>query len=113
MVTPRLGQILLEEGVIANEDLRRALCYQRVQMKSRQQKLLGEILVEFGVISPCQLLEALNRQTTKAIISRKFLIPGVKVYKSNVKILSLSINNLTRSELLEEFTEGICFTRVS
>ena len=49
-----------------------------------------------------------DRSAAKAIIFRESLIFYPKM--RYVKILSLLINNVTLSELLKDFTEGICFT---
>jgi len=51
-----LGQLLLTMGVIAPEQLERALDEQR---RSNHQKLLGEILVELGLCTEDQITEAL------------------------------------------------------
>ena len=46
----RLGQILLREGVIKEDDLRKAL-----EIQTEQGGFLGEILLEMGLIIPRDL----------------------------------------------------------
>jgi type IV pilus assembly protein PilB len=53
----RIGELLLEEGTITEEQLKQAL----VQQKSTG-RLLGEVLVESGVIEPSLLVQTLARR---------------------------------------------------
>lgn len=50
---PRLGEILVQDGVIRTDDLKRAL---------GQQKPIGKILTESGLVSEEQVEQAINRQ---------------------------------------------------
>lgn len=54
---PRLGQVLLRNGYISDEDINRALAVQ-----ARSGKLLGEILVEQGAVSRPIVTRALEEQ---------------------------------------------------
>ena len=53
----RLGEILIDSGVIADEQLREAL-----DLQKQSGGLLGEILVDIGHASPAQVFEALGDQ---------------------------------------------------
>nr|HDM59905.1 type II secretion system protein GspE [Bacillota bacterium] len=57
MRAPRLGEILLREGVITKRQLEHAL---RVQRQTG--RMLGEVLVELGYITYEQLADALAKQ---------------------------------------------------
>lgn len=53
---PRVGDLLLEKGLISDEQIQQALAYQ----KSRgHKKLLGEVLVELEFVTTHQVMEAL------------------------------------------------------
>jgi len=51
----RLGEFLVEKGLISEEDLKKALSEQ-----AKTKKLLGEVLVSKGCISARELLQALS-----------------------------------------------------
>lgn len=53
----KLGQLLLDEGLVTEADLRRAL-----EAQHKDNKRLGEQLIELGVLSPQAMLSALARQ---------------------------------------------------
>jgi signal transduction histidine kinase len=50
-LVPRLGDYLVEKGRITTEDLQRALEYQEKLRHSEQPPVLGDILVDLGIIS--------------------------------------------------------------
>ena len=54
---PRLGQVLLRNGYVSDEDINRALAAQ-----ARSGKLIGEILVEQGAVSRPIVTRALEEQ---------------------------------------------------
>lgn len=54
-----LGQLLIREGLISEQDLRTALDEQR---KSEGEERLGDILVRLGAVKPSDLFTALERQ---------------------------------------------------
>lgn len=67
----RLGDFLLEEGLITQEQLQQALRDQ----KSESGKLLGELLVDSGVIKPSTLVRALaNKLGLKGVLLRHGLL---------------------------------------
>ncbi|MCK4340904.1 MAG: Flp pilus assembly complex ATPase component TadA [Phycisphaerae bacterium] len=53
----KLGQILLDEGLVTEDDLRRAL-----QAQGQDNKRLGELLIDLGILSPLAMISALARQ---------------------------------------------------
>ena len=54
--TNKLGQILLDQGLVTEADLRRAL-----EAQNKDNKRLGEQLIELGVLSPQAMISALAR----------------------------------------------------
>jgi hypothetical protein len=54
---PRLGQVLVRDGYVSDEDINRALAEQ-----ARSGKLIGEILVERGAVSRPIVTRALEEQ---------------------------------------------------
>jgi len=66
----KLGQMLVQEGLVREEDLLRALKHQHADNKR-----LGELLVELNLLSPAALLSALSRHLgVKAVQLRHGLI---------------------------------------
>jgi type IV pilus assembly protein PilB len=55
--TKALGQILIEEGLLTEDDLRRAL-----ELRSQKNQLLGKVLVEMGAVREGDLVAALAKQ---------------------------------------------------
>jgi type IV pilus assembly protein PilB len=53
----KLGQLLLDEGLVTEADLRRAL-----EAQGKDNKRLGEQLIELGILSPKAMLSALAKQ---------------------------------------------------
>src|SRR5436190_7944016 len=51
-----LGQLLIDKGVVTQENLERALAEQK---RHQNQKLLGEVLVELGICTEDQIVESL------------------------------------------------------
>lgn len=70
----KLGQLLLDEGLVTEDDLRRAL-----EAQSKDNKRLGEQLIDLGILSPKAMLSALAKQLgVKGCQLRHGLIdPGV------------------------------------
>jgi len=58
----RLGDLLVESGIISQEDLQKALAKQQEYKQKGEEKKLGEILIELGLASEKQILEALSKQ---------------------------------------------------
>ncbi len=55
--TSKLGQLLLDQGLVTEADLRRAL-----EAQGKDNKRLGEALIDLGILSPKAMLSALSRQ---------------------------------------------------
>ena len=55
--TNKLGQLLIDEGLLTEADLRRAL-----EAQSKDNKRLGEALIDMGILSPKAMLSALSKQ---------------------------------------------------
>jgi type IV pilus assembly protein PilB len=55
--TNKLGQLLLDEGLVTEDDLRKAL-----ETQDKDNKRLGEALIELGLLSPQAMLSALAKQ---------------------------------------------------
>ncbi|MFN3284372.1 MAG: GspE/PulE family protein, partial [Pseudothermotoga sp.] len=116
----RLGEILVEKGLITQEELSRALEEQR-----KNRKALGEILVDMGLISWEQITEALSEQYNvpmlkdppktvpvevlrsipRAMIEELRVIP---VDKQNDKLVAItdSVYNLSRITSEVKFLTG-------
>jgi len=62
VLIPRLGDYLLQRGLITKESLQKALAYQESQVKSGNQFLLGQALVELGLLDRAALDQAVTEQ---------------------------------------------------
>ncbi|MCS7010032.1 MAG: HAMP domain-containing histidine kinase [Anaerolineales bacterium] len=62
ILVPRLGESLVQNGIITEEDLQRALAYQHQQRQQGQHCFLGQALVELGLIDRQQLDHAVTMQ---------------------------------------------------
>jgi general secretion pathway protein E/type IV pilus assembly protein PilB len=58
----RLGDLLIQKGVITEEELKKALEKQKEYKEDGHYKKLGEILIELGLASEKQILETLSQQ---------------------------------------------------
>ncbi|GAB6045827.1 hypothetical protein JCM11957_14250 [Caminibacter profundus] len=58
----RLGDLLIEEGIITQEELQKSLEVQKEYKEKSEYKKLGEILIELGFATEKQILEALSKQ---------------------------------------------------
>jgi type IV pilus assembly protein PilB len=85
-----IGKLLIQKGLITNEQLKEALILQREREKD---KLLGQILIQLGYLSKDDLYFALAIQSGYPYIDIKrcvvdpevmFLIPGIMVKKYQV-----------------------------
>lgn len=61
---PRLGEYLIEQGLLTNTQLEQALEHQQQRAERGSKQLLGQTLVELGFVSP----EAIDRAITGQII---------------------------------------------
>lgn len=62
LLLPRLGEYLLEEGLISPQNLQQALDYQQNQKEQGQNLLLGQALLTLGLIDEQSLDRAVARQ---------------------------------------------------
>ncbi|MBN2342770.1 MAG: hypothetical protein JXX29_23965 [Deltaproteobacteria bacterium] len=82
----RLGEILLESGLLSQENLNKAL-----EIQKEQQLRLGTILLQEGFISEAHLLQALSRHLS---------IPWVSIWRIDIPDDALA---LVPSNVAEEF----------
>jgi len=92
---PRLGEALLEAGVVSETDLEVAL-----RMQEKGGKRLGEILLDKGLIDEKQLLAALSRHLDIPLINLKNCAPSPELiakvdfrYANHYKLIPVSISN--------------------
>lgn len=62
ILVPRLGENLVKQKIITEEQLAKALEYQKQQMQQGKRLLLGESLVELGIINRATLDQAITSQ---------------------------------------------------
>lgn len=64
----RLGEMLIEEGVLKEEDLQKALEYQK-----KNGKRLGSVLLELGLVKEKDILKVLSKQFNVPVATKKEL----------------------------------------
>lgn len=62
ILVPRLGEYLIQQGHVRAEDLKKALAYQQKKQDNNQRGLLGETLLELGLIDRPTLDQAITEQ---------------------------------------------------
>ncbi len=62
VLVPRLGDYLIEKGIITHEDLRKALEYQQIKLKNGETCLIGQAFIELGLIDRPTLDKAITEQ---------------------------------------------------
>jgi signal transduction histidine kinase len=62
MLVPRLGEYLVQQGHISEDDLNRALKYQKEKSTSGKNLLFGEALTELGMLDRSDLDQAITEQ---------------------------------------------------
>ncbi|MGD2251469.1 MAG: ATP-binding protein [Anaerolineales bacterium] len=62
ILVPRIGELLIEQGLITQPQLDSALAQQRKHTKTGQRRLLGQTLVEMGLVDRETLDRVINRQ---------------------------------------------------
>ncbi|HUF39817.1 MAG TPA: ATP-binding protein [Anaerolineales bacterium] len=62
VLVPRLGERLVEQGFLAEDDLRRALAFQREQEKKGKPILVGQALVRLGMVNQPTLDRTITQQ---------------------------------------------------
>lgn len=65
MLVPRLGDLLLEKGLIRADQLQHALDYQRANSIAGNPKMIGQVLIELGYVNR----EILDRVITEQILA--------------------------------------------
>ena len=84
----KLGEILLEEGLITDEQLETALTIQKGKNKK-----LGKVLIELGYINDMQVAEALTKQLSLQMVD-------CKNYNPSQEVLSLVPKEIAESKLV-------------
>jgi signal transduction histidine kinase len=97
VLTPRLGDFMVEKGYITIEDLDAALMYQQGQALNGRAVLLGEALVGAGKLSRLELDEAITEQI--------FILQGA--LRTSNELLEQRVEERTHelSEALDKLTE--------
>jgi type IV pilus assembly protein PilB len=85
-VAKRIGELLVEAGVLSQSQLEQALFAQR-----KDGRKLGQILIELGVVDEIQLTQTLSRQLS---------VPWVSLYHVD---FSRSLLNLVSREIAERY----------
>ncbi len=62
VLVPRLGETLVQRGIITTDDLQKALAHQAEMQKSGKQCLLGQALIDLGFVERRQLDHAVTEQ---------------------------------------------------
>lgn len=62
MLVPRMGEYLIQKGLITPEDLQRALDYQQEEVAKGNRPMLGEALVALNLVERSQLDQAVTEQ---------------------------------------------------
>jgi signal transduction histidine kinase len=65
VLVPRLGDSLVDQGLLSAEDLKQALAYQKEQGKQGQRILLGQALIDLKLIERSKLDEAITQQISQ------------------------------------------------
>jgi len=62
MLVPRIGEYLVQKGLISDDDLHRALAYQQEQVSKGNLPVLGQILIDLELIDRADLDQAVTEQ---------------------------------------------------
>jgi type IV pilus assembly protein PilB len=93
-VAKRIGELLVEAGVLSQSQLEQALFAQR-----KDGRKLGQLLIELGLVSEIQLTQTLSRQLS---------VPWVSLYHVD---FSRSLLNLVSREVAEKYSLVPIFVR--
>lgn len=77
ILVPRVGELLIERGVLTQEDLQRALDFSKKPGRDGQQRLVGQALLE---------LELIDRETLDQVITEQILQLHTALQKSNLQL---------------------------
>ncbi len=94
VVAKRIGELLVEAGVLSQSQLEQALFAQR-----KDGRKLGQLLIELGLVSEVQLTQTLSRQLS---------VPWVSLYHVD---FSRSLLNLVQREIAEKYCLVPIFVR--
>jgi signal transduction histidine kinase len=109
LLVPRLGDFLLEKGVLSAGDLQYALLYQHSRAETGEIRLLGQALLELGLV---------DRETLDQVITEQILHLQAALQDSNRKLenrvqertldLQKALNKLTElNQLKSSFISSI------
>ena len=62
MLVPRMGEYLIQKGLIATEDLQNALAHQQEEIAKGNHPMLGQTLIEMGLLERAALDQAVTEQ---------------------------------------------------
>lgn len=62
MLVPRIGDYLVQQGYIHEDDLKRALAFQQEKIDEGESFMLGQVLIELNMIEPDVLDQAVTEQ---------------------------------------------------
>jgi signal transduction histidine kinase len=97
MLIPRLGDYLVQKGIVSQQDVQKALAYQQDQLATGKSYLLGQALVDLNLISR----ESLDQAITEQIIQlRSALTAANRNLEQRVKDRTFELN-----EALERLSE--------
>lgn len=65
VLVPRLGDSLVDQGLLTPADLKRALAYQKERSEKGHRILLGQALIDLGLIERSKLDEAITQQISQ------------------------------------------------
>src|SRR5579859_5916333 len=94
IVAKRIGELLVEAGVLSQSQLEQALFAQR-----KDGRKLGQLLIELGLVTEVQLTQTLSRQLS---------VPWVSLYHVD---FSRSLLNLVPREIAEKYCLVPIFVR--
>lgn len=78
ILVPRMGEYLVEKGLVSQEDLTRALQYQEIQRAKGDDRMIGQILVDLGII---------DRTTRDSTITEVILQLRVALQEANQQLV--------------------------
>lgn len=77
ILVPRVGELLIERGVLSQDDLQRALQYAKIPGPDGQQRLVGQALLE---------LKLIDRETLDQVITEQILRLHSALQQSNLQL---------------------------
>lgn len=77
ILVPRVGELLIERGVLSQEDLQRALDFSKKPGPDGQQRLVGQALLELKII---------DRETLDQVITEQILQLHSALHQSNLQL---------------------------